>query len=280
MKHFSYFINPGFKRVSASVSDNNVLASAYLSPDQLRLVIVLINSNASLSSVINVSYGAFGSAATSVYQTVGTNTWQSLGPLASPQTLPPLSLTTVVVDKIISVGAAGNPSPTNGASNVALNATLSWTPGNNAESHAVYFGPSSNAVALATPASPQFIGLFSNATFAPIMLPGTNYFWRVDEIAGINTNTGLVWSFAAAPPQPLLSPWQSQDIGSVGLAGTASFNNGVFALTGAGADIQNAADAFRFAWLPITGDGAIVARVTSVQPVNAWSKAGLITART
>ena len=47
MKHFSYFINPGYKRVSATDNDSNVRSSAFLSPDGLRLVVVLINTNAS-----------------------------------------------------------------------------------------------------------------------------------------------------------------------------------------------------------------------------------------
>ena len=27
----------------------------------------------------------------------------------------------------------------------------------------------------------------------------TTYFWRVDEIAGANTNTGAIWSFTTVP---------------------------------------------------------------------------------
>ena len=36
MKHFSYFIQPGYQRVSASDNDPNVRSSAYLSPDGSR----------------------------------------------------------------------------------------------------------------------------------------------------------------------------------------------------------------------------------------------------
>jgi arabinoxylan arabinofuranohydrolase len=71
-------------------------------------------------------------------------------------------------------------------------------------------------------------------------------------------------------------PWTTQDIGAVGLNGGASCTNDVFTVTGAGADIQGAADAFRFVCVPVTGDCAIVARVASVQNVNAWSKAGVM----
>ncbi len=79
-----------------------------------------------------------------------------------------------------------------------------------------------------------------------------------------------VWSTA-----PVAS-WQHQDIGSVGSAGGASTRSSLFTVTGAGDDIWNNADAFNYAFLPVTNDCAIIARVTSVQNANAWSKAGVM----
>jgi glucuronoarabinoxylan endo-1,4-beta-xylanase len=196
MKHFSYFINPGYKRVSATDTDNNVLTSAFLSPDNLRLVVVLINTNANTSSAMTLNFGAFSFSQSSVYQTAGTNTFQSLGSLTNSQALPPLSLTTVVLDQNVFVGAATNPSPAGGASGIALNATLSWMPGSNALTHAVYLGINSNAVAQATPASQEFQGVFSAANCTQSLAAGLTHFWRVDEIAGISTNLGTVWSFS------------------------------------------------------------------------------------
>lgn len=201
MKHFSYFINPGYSRVSASDDDNNVRASAFLSPDNLRLVVVLINTNATESSAMNFNFGAFGTAKTSVYQTAGTNTFQSLGSVTNSQALPPLSLTTVVLDQTNgSVGGATNPSPANSASGVALNATLTWTPGSNALGHAVYLGIDSNAVAQATTVSQEFQGVLSTTHFSASLGAGLTYYWRVDEIAGVNTNTGAVWTFSTVAP--------------------------------------------------------------------------------
>ena len=70
--------------------------------------------------------------------------------------------------------------------------------------------------------------------------------------------------------------WATQDIGAVPYAG--SFVNGATSmeLTGSGADIWGTADAFRFAWLPMTGDGEVVAHVQSVAYASAWSKAGVM----
>jgi glucuronoarabinoxylan endo-1,4-beta-xylanase len=283
MKHFSYFINPGFKRVSATDTDGNVLSSAYLSPDGLRLVAVLINTSATASSAMEFNLGTFNFGRSSVYQTAGTNTvactntFLSLGSLASPQTLPPQSVTTVVLDKIITVGAASNPSPVGGSAGVSLNSTLIWTPGSNAVTHAVYFGTSSNAVANATPSSPEFQGVaWTNQFSLSAATWGTTYFWRVDEIAYSNTNQGPVWSLSTAPAVQLPSPWQSQDIGVASGQTGAVYTNGVFTMTGIGADIWSTSDAFRFAYLAISGNCTIIARVTSVQNVHEWSKAGIM----
>ena len=200
MKHFSYFINPGYKRVNATDDDTNVLTSAFLSPDSLRLVVVLINRSSNAPSAMTLNFGAFNVGKSSVYQTAGTNRFQWLGSLTNSQALPPLSLTTVVLDQNVSVGAATNPSPAGGASGIALNSTLSWTPGSNALTHAVYLGINSNIVAQAATGSQEFQGVLSATNFSPSLHSGLTYYWRVDEIAGANTNFGTVWSFTTVAP--------------------------------------------------------------------------------
>lgn len=88
------------------------------------------------------------------------------------------------------------------------------------------------------------------------------------------TSLPVTVTVTTAPPSGSLpSPWQNADVGSVGIAGGASFSNGVFSLKGSGADIWNAADAFQFAYQTLNGDGQIVARVATVQNVNVWTKA-------
>jgi regulation of enolase protein 1 (concanavalin A-like superfamily) len=99
----------------------------------------------------------------------------------------------------------------------------------------------------------------------------------VDEIAYSNTNQGAaVWSFSTAPAVQLPSPWQSHDIGVTSAQTSAIYTKGVFTMTGLGADIWNTADAFRFAYLTISGNCTIIARVTSVQNTDPWSKAGVM----
>jgi regulation of enolase protein 1 (concanavalin A-like superfamily) len=79
-----------------------------------------------------------------------------------------------------------------------------------------------------------------------------------------------------APPPPLPAPWSTRDIGAVGVAGYANYATGTFTMKGAGADVWGTADALRFVYQPLAGDGEIVARVASVENVHAWVKAGVM----
>jgi regulation of enolase protein 1 (concanavalin A-like superfamily) len=87
----------------------------------------------------------------------------------------------------------------------------------------------------------------------------------------------MVLTGAGAPPSDApLAPWTSQDVGLVGVAGSASASNDILSVKGAGADIWGAADAFQFVYQPLQGDGAIVTRVKTVQAARAWTKAGVM----
>jgi hypothetical protein len=81
---------------------------------------------------------------------------------------------------------------------------------------------------------------------------------------------------APAPAGPLPSPWTSRDIGAVGTTGSSSYAAGSFTVRGAGADVWGTADALQYAYQPLNGDGEIIARVASVQNIDAWVKAGVM----
>jgi len=96
-------------------------------------------------------------------------------------------------------GAVGSPSPAYDATDVGLNAVLSWTPSTSAASHQLYFGTDKEAVRTAGPGSPEDKG--SKALGAESHDPGlldadTTYYWRVDEVdAQGNTAKGPIWMF-------------------------------------------------------------------------------------
>ncbi len=71
--------------------------------------------------------------------------------------------------------------------------------------------------------------------------------------------------------------YQDADVGTVGLAGSASYDvpSGTFTVNGAGSDIYGAADGFNFAYATLTGNGAFIAHVTSATPTMGNSPTGI-----
>jgi hypothetical protein len=99
-----------------------------------------------------------------------------------------------LVDNTPPPGQASEPNPHDGATDVDLNADLSWTAGLGATSHDVYFGTSN---------PPPFISNQTSTTFDPgTMASGYWYFWRIDELNIWVKTTGQVWSFRIPGPPP------------------------------------------------------------------------------
>jgi hypothetical protein len=82
---------------------------------------------------------------------------------------------------------AFEPDPADGATGVALDATLNWRPGHEATSHQVSFGADPNALVVETVTDHRY-------TPASMDLE-TVYYWKVDEVGDAGTYAGDVWSF-------------------------------------------------------------------------------------
>ena len=84
-------------------------------------------------------------------------------------------------------GQATNPNPRDGRRRVKTNKDISWSAGTGATSHDVHFGTSD---------PPPFIRNQSATVYdTGLMLSGTVYYWRIDEVNSSGTTTGAVWSF-------------------------------------------------------------------------------------
>ena len=70
--------------------------------------------------------------------------------------------------------------------------------------------------------------------------------------------------------------WTAADVGAVGRKGSESLGGSQLRVRGAGSDVWDRADAFRFVWQRVDGDLDMVARLLSVQNTRAWSKAGVM----
>ena len=99
-------------------------------------------------------------------------------------------------------GVAWKPSPVDFATGVDRNVTLSWTPGDYAVSHDVYFGIDETAVTDANTSSSEYMGNQGPNTYTPGPLTlYETYYWRVDEINVSDANspwTGSVWRFTVS----------------------------------------------------------------------------------
>jgi hypothetical protein len=95
--------------------------------------------------------------------------------------------------------------------------SLSWTPGEAAVSHDVYFGDDFNDVNDATQESETFRGNqtstffvvgFPGYPYPDGLAPGTTYYWRIDEVNDTDPDSpckGYIWSFSI-PPRTAYDP--------------------------------------------------------------------------
>jgi len=92
---------------------------------------------------------------------------------------------------------AYNPSPVPGAKRVPLDAVLSWSAGEDANSHEVWFG--TNPEALTNVATKEL----GDETYDPGPLElETFYYWQVDEVNGLDVKVGDIWSFKTPRVRP------------------------------------------------------------------------------
>ncbi len=71
----------------------------------------------------------------------------------------------------------------------------------------------------------------------------------------------------------LPAPWVNADIGNVAIEGSTCYQNGEFNVSAGGTDIWGNSDEFHFVYQSLTGDGEIIAQITSLEQSNDWAKA-------
>ena len=112
---------------------------------------------------------------------------------------------------------ASNPNPADGALHADTWASMSWKAGDFAVSHDVYFGENFDDVndGLGDTFrgnqglnSTYFVVGFPGFAYPDGLVPGTTYYWRIDEVNEADPNSpwkGPVWSFAV-PPKKAYTP--------------------------------------------------------------------------
>jgi hypothetical protein len=114
----------------------------------------------------------------------------------------------------IAMPKAWNPAPATGGPYPDTQAILSWIAGDFAASHDVYFGDDANDVLNGTAdafcgnyTAAQYIVGFPGYYYPDGLVPGTTYYWRIDEVNDLHPDSpwkGDVWSFS-------IPPWTAKD---------------------------------------------------------------------
>ncbi len=130
---------------------------------------------------------------------------------------------------------AYGPTPEDGGLHFDTWANLSWKPGGFAVSHDVYMGDNFedvNAGAESTFQGNQgatfFVAGFPGFAFPDGLVPGTTYYWRIDEVNDTEPNSpwkGDVWSFSI-PPKTAYAPDPADTAETVALNASLSWEPG------------------------------------------------------
>jgi hypothetical protein len=143
----------------------------------------------------------------------------------------PVVIAAVVSERMV----ACNPSPRDGAVHMATSASLSWSPGDHAVLHNVYFGENLDDLNASTPdtfrgnqTDTDFVVGCPDCPYADGLTPGTTYYWRIDEVNDLHAESpwkGKVWSFMIRP-NSAYDPTPADDAKFVDLNVTLWFRSG------------------------------------------------------
>ena len=130
---------------------------------------------------------------------------------------------------------ASTPNPEDGALHEDTWASLSWRAGDFAVSHDVYFGDNFEDVNAGAESAfqgnqgmPNFVVGFPGFSYPDGLVPGTTYYWRIDEVNDTEPNSpweGDIWSFMI-PPKTAYLPEPADSAESVELDADLSWTAG------------------------------------------------------
>ena len=245
--------------------------------------IVTVGAQQSFSATLEDQFGnAIPFAAFTWAVTAGGGSVDASGNYTAPGALGTATLTATSSLGLISGTAAINIVAPLPAAPASLTATLissgeidlSWPAVTWATGYNVYRGTVSGDESVVPLNSSPVTG----TTYQDLSVSGqTTYFYVVQAVNATGVGAASAEATATTPP-PAVTFTQNLDIGAPQQAGSEQYaaGSGVYTVAGGGGDIWGNSDSFHFDGLSLSGDGSIVAQVTSVQDTSPAAKAGLM----
>ena len=275
-KHYSGFVNSGWQRFKAQSSLPGIHTSAYVNPDNSSVSIIILSE---LTEQVGFLPTLEGYTINSIqaYRTTQTENFSDLGSLdlTSEVLIEPNSITTLSLSIAESNQApeitilTPNEAAVLSGHGLILDAQVSD------DAYPNTSAPSTSWTSLDTPTggSAIFDSQSSLQTGVTFDVPGS-YQLQLSASDGARTATESILVHYNATNS--INNYTSQDIGSVGLAGSSVEGNNSVTISGSGSDIWGSADAFQFHYKTLGQDGSLVARLTSQGNSNSWAKSGLM----
>ena len=130
---------------------------------------------------------------------------------------------------------------------------------------------------IAGPTNGTLSGTVPNLTYTPNtdFLGNDSFTFKAND-GSTDSALATVSIAVLEAPGALPAGWTSQDVGAVGIAGTASYTSGtgVYAVSGSGTGFST--DQFRYAWQTLSGDGEIKARITGFNATTNLAQTGVM----
>jgi fibronectin type 3 domain-containing protein len=282
MEQFMRFIPPGSVRIAASSDSGSLSLLAFHDPASGRVTLVGRNTSTTALTFTGTVTGVDGLTSLASYRTNATANTEAAGDI--PVTAGTFSAT-IPSDTLFTLTGVTGPAnvaptvsltaPTNGATftapaTVDLAATAADSDGTVTKVD-FYNG----STLLGTSTSAPYAYSWANVPAGPHTLSA-----KATDNAGATTTSAPVAITVTGGSGTLPVGWSHGDVGAVGVSGGASYAGGTFTVSGSGVDIWGTSDSFQFAYLQLTGDGSVSARVTAQSNTDPWARAGVMVRET
>lgn len=275
-KHYSAFIRENWQRIESHSSKSELSQTAFINPDGDQISMILLNPLAH-SVEFTPQFNGYQVVSSRAHRSSQTENCLNLGDLTpgAPVLLPANSITTLSLD--IEVGNAAPVLSLETPEELTLPADVGLILEASVSDDALpdTSAPTTVWSVLSAPAggSAHFDDATQTTTGVSFDLAGEYVLQLSADDSEQTSSRSIVVHYATGDQG---ASFTSQDIGSVGLAGSVNASGQAITLAGSGGDIWNSADEFHFYHSPLEGDGSLTARIVSQENTNPWAKAGLM----